>query len=251
MSRSRLVAPKALSSGRTIHAPGQPAALRSTGAAEPALEPFGPTMTREHLVADLAMGAPAPRGHVGSTAPLRPGTDIRAFRLPDGVMAMPGTDQGVSDLVQDGIDDLLGAIAVHRHRLSGGNDDRSRHGRGSIVVAVGECGDDCLQGRADGNRRLERTSTERNRGETCLKQRTLTPEDDSFWGFALFVHCPQTRPTGYTGWCPGGTFGVGLIRCSARIRKDEFPICSEHSAITTQPSSGPCRFERMCEPTGR
>ena len=48
----------------------------------------------------------------------------------------------------------------------------------------------------------------------------------------------------------GGTSGERLARCPVRVRKDESPICSEHSATTTQPSARPGRSERMCEPIG-
>src|SRR4051794_29592519 len=39
-----------------------------------------------------------------------------------------------------------------------------------------------------------------------------------------------------------------LDQMSCSSPKGRVPICSEHSATTTEPSAGPWRSERMCEP---
>src|SRR5271155_5735668 len=90
--------------------PHQLAALRAAAPAEPAAQPFWFAVAMEALATASTGSLPAARRHVGESAAQRPGADLEALALPDLVVAVTRADQGVGDLVQDGVADLLDGI---------------------------------------------------------------------------------------------------------------------------------------------
>lgn len=101
----------------SVDLPGKSAQFRAAGSAIPAAHALGPAMPVEQLAAVPAIGPPSAFGHVGLAAALRTGPYLQALALPDQVVPMPRTDEGMGDLVQDGVEDLL--LPVPRDEVAG------------------------------------------------------------------------------------------------------------------------------------
>src|SRR4051812_43527354 len=91
--------------------PGELPQLRSAAPAKPAFEPLGPAIALERFAA-CATSLPGAGGHPCLAAAPRDGADFKALLLPGGAVAVLLSHQGVSDLVQQGVQDLGCAVAV-------------------------------------------------------------------------------------------------------------------------------------------
>src|SRR4051794_3419385 len=92
--------------------PHQPAPLGAAAAAVPAGPPPRPAEAAEGGPARPAPGPPAPLGHVGPPAALRPRPDLQALPPPGGVVPVAGPGQGVGDLVEDPVQNLLRPVPL-------------------------------------------------------------------------------------------------------------------------------------------
>jgi hypothetical protein len=90
--------------------PQQPALLRSALLAEPASHSLRLPVTVKRLPASTASCPPVAFGHIGLAAPLRPGSDFDALPLPDLVVPMAGANEGMGNLMKDGVPDLFPGV---------------------------------------------------------------------------------------------------------------------------------------------
>lgn len=79
----------------------------------PAAHPLWPAMPVKVSATPSAKSPPVADGHVGLPAPQRPGADFPAFCLPHPIMATTSPHERMSNLMQQGIHNLFGAVAQH------------------------------------------------------------------------------------------------------------------------------------------
>jgi len=91
--------------------PHQPAPFRPTTFAKPSFGFLGLAVAVEIHAALTALGFPPSFRHFGLSAPYRPGTDFLAFSFPCLAVAMFWSHQGMGDFMQDGVQNLLLAVA--------------------------------------------------------------------------------------------------------------------------------------------
>ena len=93
--------------------PDQLAQIRAAISAEPAFNSLWFAVPMELPATTIAMTQPASLWHVGISTSYWLGANFDALSFPDRIVPMAGTDQSVGDLVQDGVPNLLVAVALH------------------------------------------------------------------------------------------------------------------------------------------
>lgn len=115
----RPISPKATCVPRQValfflhHAPNEAAEFWPARAAEPATHFLRLSVPLELPATCRTWSTPLAFGHFGLTASFWPSADLDALPFPDRIMAMLRPNQGVCNLVQDGVQNLFHSVPLH------------------------------------------------------------------------------------------------------------------------------------------